>query len=411
MALSSQMARAGMGRRHMTSRRRRAKWRWVALIAVAATMTYWLWPQGSAPSPNDKAAERPAGQTDAGATASVQSPPTDTHIRIDTDDSPANRTDTLATSLAPIQPEDRSLLPQTLTDRNADRDDEPVALTTPTESMPKPPADESLSSLPRSPHETAVVTSGPLSLGLRLIEQNQPLEARRILNELLFDPQIDENTAHTLRRNIAQINETLVFSSRIIPGDTLVEAYTIRNGDLLSTIAPMYDIPYQLIEFVNGVRARRIRVGQTFKMIKGPFHAVVDKSDYRMDLFLTESDSGQLVYVRSFEVGLGQDNSTPEGRWIVRRSGKVTNPGWTNPRSGEVYAPNDPRNPIGEYWIGLKGEDEHTRELVGYGIHGTIEPDSVGQQVSMGCVRLRPNDIAMVYKLMTSGQSTIKVRQ
>lgn len=410
MALSSQMARAGMGRRHMTSRRRRSRWRWMALIAVVATMTYWFWPQGSAPSSDT--AERPADPTIAHDTTAVQPSPSDTQFQTDHDNGHANHTDPLVTSLDTPQPENLRTLHERIADRDdISQEDDSVALVVATESTPTPSADESLSSLPRAPHETAVVTSGPLALGLQLIEQNQLLEARRILNGLLLDPKVNESTAHTLRRNLAQINETLVFSSRIIPGDTLVEAYTIRNGDLLSTIAPVYDIPYQLIEFVNGIRARRIRVGQTFKMIKGPFHAVVDKSNYRMDLFLIESESDQLFYVRSFKVGLGQDNSTPEGRWIVRRSGKVSNPGWTNPRSGQVYAPNDPKNPIGEYWIGLKGEDEHTRELVGYGIHGTIDPDSVGQQVSMGCVRLRPKDIAMVYRLMTSGQSTIEVRQ
>ena len=265
-----------------------------------------------------------------------------------------------------------------------------------------------MASLPHVSHEAAVVTSGRMATGLHLIEKGALVEARSVLNGMLADVNTDASQAHAIRQHLAQINETLVFSSRILPDDPLVEAYTIQSGDLLSTIAPLYRIPYQFIELINGISARRIRVGQTIKVIKGPVHVVVHKSEYRMELFL-KGPEDEPVYIRSFSVGVGQDNSTPEGSWIVRRAGKLANPGWTNPRTGKVYAPNDPQNPIGEYWIGLKGNDEKTRGLAGYGIHGTIEPDSIGQQVSMGCVRLQPQDIAMVYTLLTNGHSKVMI--
>jgi lipoprotein-anchoring transpeptidase ErfK/SrfK len=69
----------------------------------------------------------------------------------------------------------------------------------------------------------------------------------------------------------------------------------------------------------------------------------------------------------------------------------------------------DPKNPIGKYWLALEGADDRTRGLSGYGIHGTIEPDSIGKQASMGCVRLRDDDIALVYQLLVEGESLVTV--
>jgi lipoprotein-anchoring transpeptidase ErfK/SrfK len=44
-----------------------------------------------------------------------------------------------------------------------------------------------------------------------------------------------------------------------------------------------------------------------------------------------------------------------------------------------------------------------------YGIHGTIDQTSIGKQASMGCIRLRAADIALVFDLMVEGQSKVVV--
>ncbi|HZW07868.1 MAG TPA: L,D-transpeptidase, partial [Phycisphaerales bacterium] len=82
---------------------------------------------------------------------------------------------------------------------------------------------------------------------------------------------------------------------------------------------------------------------------------------------------------------------------------------WVNPRTGEVFMPDDPKNPIGERWIGLEGTDENTRRFAGYGIHGTVDPESIGQQKSMGCVRMAPGDVEMIYEMLIDRLSTVKI--
>ena len=45
-----------------------------------------------------------------------------------------------------------------------------------------------------------------------------------------------------------------------------------------------------------------------------------------------------------------------------------------------------------------------------YGIHGTIDESSIGQQQSQGCIRLHNADVELVYDLLTEGKSTVIVR-
>ena len=132
------------------------------------------------------------------------------------------------------------------------------------------------------------------------------------------------------------------------------------------------------------------------------------KRDYRMDVFLRGPD-GQPIYVKSYPVGLGQEDSTPAGLWRIEAGKKVKNPDWRNPRTGEYFARNDPDNPIGEYWLALEGIDDDTRGVPGYGIHGTVDPDSIGDQASMGCIRLRSDDIEEVFGMFVGGESTVRI--
>ena len=250
-----------------------------------------------------------------------------------------------------------------------------------------------------------------LRQGMNLIGEGKIIEGRKMLSRVLTsgDPSVTASDALAIRDTLASVNKSIVFTDRTLENDPLVEMYTIVSGDLLSTIARKYKVTYQFLEQINSVDAKRIRVGQKIKVIKGPFHAVVDKSDYRMDVFAKDTD-GASLYITSFSVGVGKDDSTPIGSFICRSSGKVINPSYTHPRTGKFYAAEDPENPVGEHWIALEGTDEHTKGIRGYAIHGTIDPASIGKQASLGCVRMLAKDVEQVYKLLVDGQSTVVIQ-
>ena len=111
----------------------------------------------------------------------------------------------------------------------------------------------------------------------------------------------------------------------------------------------------------------------------------------------------------SLPVGLGKSNGTPTGRFKVRVGSKLLNPEWRNPITGEFFDSNDPLNPIGEHWLGLEGLEASNAQLLGYGIHGTVEPGSIGQDQSRGCVRLIAEDVAIVWETLGDG-SEVEIR-
>ncbi|MBZ0173295.1 MAG: LysM peptidoglycan-binding domain-containing protein, partial [Phycisphaerales bacterium] len=206
----------------------------------------------------------------------------------------------------------------------------------------------------------ARVTKMHLDAADELLSRNDPLAARQALWDAMRMPGLDELELSVLRARLTEMNKDLVFGPTHIAGDPLSAVYMVRPGDALSRIARSQKLAthWKLIQRVNGISSpERIRVGQKLKMVHGPFHAIVDKSDFRLDLFHGETARPETwVYIRSFEVGLGEGDSTPIGHFIVRPSSKLENPSWVNPRNpSEKYAGDDPDNPIGEFWIGLDG--------------------------------------------------------
>jgi hypothetical protein len=255
----------------------------------------------------------------------------------------------------------------------------------------------------------SLITSGDTALG-----KGDAVAARTFFAKALLDPSVSSEQAASLRDKLGRINDDLVFSSKVTPGDTMVEQYTVGSGDRLSTIPRKLDLAtdWRLIQRVNKIKdANSLRVGQKLKIVRGPFHAVVHKNDYRLDLFAGSPDEpDQWTFIKSFKVGLGTDDGTPTGTFVIKASSKLVNPTWVNPKNpAEKYAADDPKNPIGEYWMGLDGIGD-AAQFKGFGIHGTIDPSSIGQQKSMGCVRLGDEDVKLMYELLTERISVVQIK-
>ena len=243
-------------------------------------------------------------------------------------------------------------------------------------------------------------------------DAGQLLHARRILNTALRDNVLtDFNDVAAAKAMLSEINQTVVFSPKRFADDEFGGTYVVQAGNRLQKIAQNHEITWELLGRVNGLSdPRKMRAGQTLKLVKGPFHAVVDKSDFTLEVYLggLPGDSAS-VYVTSFKVGLGADDSTPTGTWIVQ--GKLKNPAYFSPRGEGVIEADDPANPLGEYWLSLEGIDGHALSKQSYGIHGTIEPDSIGRQASMGCIRMHNEDVGRLFELLVEGKSTVLVQE
>jgi lipoprotein-anchoring transpeptidase ErfK/SrfK len=118
---------------------------------------------------------------------------------------------------------------------------------------------------------------------------------------------------------------------------------------------------------------------------------LVSIPDRKMALFA----DGKVVRIYSVAVGK-TSTPTPVGEFkIVTR---VRNP--TYYHKGQVVAAGK-SNPVGTRWMGLSAK--------GYGIHGTIQPDSIGKAESTGCIRMGQRDLEEFFTLVDVGD-TVQIR-
>ncbi len=237
-----------------------------------------------------------------------------------------------------------------------------------------------------------------------------PVRARLELTRLLDSNQLSPMERVAAYQAINTLAEQLFFSQKIVPGDTVSQSYMVKRGDSLARIAKRegLNVEWGFIQRVNALpNERALRPDMRLKLHYGPFDAEVVKSDFRLNIY--SGQGNDRIMVASLPCGLGEGDSTPVGTFKVRAGSKLQDPEWRNPRTGEFFAKNDPKNPIGERWIGLQGATPESARFTGYGIHGTVDPTSIGKQASMGCVRLGDAEVQVAYELLCDG-STIVIR-
>lgn len=242
------------------------------------------------------------------------------------------------------------------------------------------------------------------STSSRASSTEEAVATRDRLNERLARTSSDAD-ARQLRQELSKLAQETIFDKKIFKDDRYAPEYRIASGDYLEKIGRQFDVPYEILMRVNKISSpKRIRAGQRIKALQGPFHAKIYKSRFRLDLYLQD------LYVGSYQVGLGTDSGTPTGDWIVEE--RLSDPTYFPPESAEnrrVIPGGDPDNPLGRRWLGLKGISGDALDQEGFGIHGTIDPSSIGQAKSLGCVRMHNDEVALVYDLLMPGKSKVTI--
>ena len=266
---------------------------------------------------------------------------------------------------------------------------------------------------PGTPATTPAATLG--NAAQRIQQANamiasDPIRARVELTRLLDSSALSATERTQAYTGINNLASSLFFSPNIVPGDIASQSYVVKKGDSFARITnrEKLAIDWRFIQRINQIASEKaLRADMRLKLAHGPFDGEVIKADYRFNIYA--GTGSERVMVASFPCGVGTNDSTPVGTFKVRTGSKLIDPEWSNPRTGEKFKSNDPKNPIGERWIGLQGTTPETAKFTGYGIHGTVEPQSIGKQMSMGCVRLGDAEVQVVYELI-SESSTIVIR-
>ena len=237
----------------------------------------------------------------------------------------------------------------------------------------------------RRPVET-LAESDTLRRAEGLLEQGRRLEARALLSGLY------RNGSPIARakalRLLTDINKDLVFNPRCVVG---AQVHVVQQGEVLVRIARKYKVSWRLIARLNGIdRPERIRLNQKLKILTGRREIFMDKSDFRLALFIDGH------FIKEYRVGHGKDNCTPTGKFSV--DSLEVEPDWYPPEGG-VIKYGEKGHLIGDRWMGFADQPG----ITGIGIHGTDQPETIGTLCSNGCIRMLNSEVKELYDFITAG--------
>ncbi|MBU0468484.1 MAG: L,D-transpeptidase family protein [Candidatus Omnitrophica bacterium] len=196
----------------------------------------------------------------------------------------------------------------------------------------------------------------------------------------------DHENIDIIQKEYENLSMQIIFSNT--PTENTI-IHEVVSGDSLGKLAKKYNTTIELIKISNSLKSDIIRIGQKLRIWTAPFDIFVDKSQNVLML-----KTGERV-VKVYNVSTGSNNSTPVGEFTVTT--KLTDPVWFN--RGVVVPPESPENVLGSRWLGF--------DLPGYGIHGTVEPDTIGKQVTAGCVRMRNEEVEELYSIIPFGTKVV----
>lgn len=208
------------------------------------------------------------------------------------------------------------------------------------------------------------------------------VKAKESYQEILVKHSDMENIA-TVQKELESLNMDIILSNTMVPDKTVM--HEVAVGDTLGKIAKRYNTTVELIKRSNNLKSDIIRVGQKLRIWIGEFNLLADKSQNVLIL----KDGNEVVKV--YDVSTGENNSTPVG--VFKITTKLVDPVWFN--RGVIVPPESPDNVLGSRWLGF--------DLPGYGIHGTVEPETIGKQVTAGCIRMRNEEVEELYDLLVVG--------
>jgi L,D-transpeptidase ErfK/SrfK len=194
----------------------------------------------------------------------------------------------------------------------------------------------------------------------------------------------------------------------------LDEATVTRFEDTLPDIARRYGLGYEEILVANPGAdpwlpgdGREIVLPTRHILPSVPRDDIVINLPERRLYYFPKTRKSQPAHVISHPISIGQmDWETPLG--VTTIVAKIKNPTWYPPKSireqhekdGDPIpeaVPPGPDNPLGDYAmrLGIPGG--------AYLIHGTNRPVGVGMPVTHGCIRMYPEDIESLFRLVKVG--------
>ena len=252
---------------------------------------------------------------------------------------------------------------------------------------------------PGTPAAPGLATPGPgpggsaADEGLAMM-RDRPVQAQKRLSEALRTG-VDGAKGKEVRDALAALADKVQLSTQHVPDDPYEKTYQAASGDSLIGIGKRNLIPFELIMRINRMGAPSITAGQQIKVIQGPVHVEILKGKKELQAWLGD------VCLRAYPIAIGANNKTPDGIFVVKN--KLKNPPYQpqHKTKADFKAGGAPDNPLGSRWIDIGNH---------YGIHGTIDPTSIGRDVSEGCIRMHGKDVEELFDMVVVGASKVTIK-
>jgi L,D-transpeptidase ErfK/SrfK len=195
-------------------------------------------------------------------------------------------------------------------------------------------------------------------------------------------------------------------AARIVGG---ASDYIAQPGDSLTSVSARFGVDVALLARANGLATNaRLMLGRGLRITNPHIVPAVTASDEIVvnipQRMLFQVAGGEVL--GAYPIAAGKPSwRTPRGEFAIDE--RATDKPWIVPvsiqeemrREGKpvkTIVPPGPDNPLGHHWLGLAGTT--------CGIHGTIAPSSIYSLRTHGCIRLHPDDIAVVFERSGLGE-------
>jgi lipoprotein-anchoring transpeptidase ErfK/SrfK len=184
------------------------------------------------------------------------------------------------------------------------------------------------------------------------------------------------------RKNMTRVFAFLLATVTLLAGGCHAQAQGFGGGSFF-TFGGSSPIRRTTVSFVSNYR---------------PGTIVIDTAERRLYLVLSNGEALR------YGIGVGRDGF----RWggVHRISAKKEWPSWTPPSQMLARRPDLPRHMAGGIDNPLGARAMYLGSTL-YRIHGSNEPETIGQAVSSGCFRMTNEDVTDLYDRVSVGATVV----
>jgi len=160
-----------------------------------------------------------------------------------------------------------------------------------------------------SPAQSSLFSATRLSVQAAL-DRGELSQGLLLLSDWYGDPSLSPSENSELNALLGQLAGSVIYSTE----HRLEPPYMVQAGERLETIAKEYEVPWQLLAKINGITsADPLQAGQSLKVVRGPFSALIDLRNRKMTLMLDRRYAGR------FSLDVDLHVTVEEGHWEVNQ--------------------------------------------------------------------------------------------